>query len=818
MLVGGLLLLTGPSAAQSTAITGIHVVGQPVLVFDHLVDKREPDHIPDLPATAWKEADGTVNVTVNHFEWYRLRGSDLESVASDPRKIFSSRTNASDVVESHYNYHHWPAAPYTFDGRTIYALSHTEWYACLLAGDCNNFQPPTAVSTGNYYLNSWANTLNSMVSSDGGASWAMNGLNGAHVVSNESFTWTGSQPLADGIYRVATNHSGNMSPSRIIKEGNYYYAFSWLNHRDFAHINAITKAAPIDKYDWVLMRTTNPAQAAGWEGWVSGSNWVPMVSHGFTAFSPRMAGGGMNAGQAQMIYDTNAHLYIAIFVVWGTPGPIYYVTTPSLANPVWSDAVAIGGSAGVQINPRTPASCSTGFMVTNYVSIIDSHSDGFNFEFTDGDPWLFYAFNPALNCQGDNLARDMYRLRLSVDYAAGPRPAFTTQPADQRVVPGGMTQITVSANGAQSLQWQISTDSGVSWTNIANGGAYSGATTATLSIAGPSTGLDALRFRCVATNGIVSATSNAVRLRPARPMPNDFDGDGKSDLAVWRQSNGWWYARNSATQTFTAQQWGIAAPPYDDVPVPGDYDGDGKTDLAVWRRANGWWYIINSSTGAATAMQWGNANPPYDDVPVPGDYDGDGRTDIAIWRRENGWWFVANSSTQTYTATQWGLADPGYDDVPVPGDYDGDGKTDFAVWRRANGWWYIINSSTGLPTAVQWGNANASYSDVPVPGDYDGDGKTDIAVWRQANGWWFVLKSATNTSTATPWGVADPPYNDVPVPGDYDGDGKTDLAVWRQSNGWWYVLNSSAVAPSAVQWGIASAPYNDIPAASYPGR
>src|SRR3979490_713181 len=78
--------------AQTAGIAGIHIVGQPALVFDHLVDKKEPDHLPDLPATAWKEANGTVNVTVPHIENYRMRGPDLEHVVSSPNPIFSSRT------------------------------------------------------------------------------------------------------------------------------------------------------------------------------------------------------------------------------------------------------------------------------------------------------------------------------------------------------------------------------------------------------------------------------------------------------------------------------------------------------------------------------------------------------------------------------------------------------------------------------------------------------------------------------------------------------------------------------------------------------
>jgi len=38
-----------------------------------------------------------------------------------------------------------------------------------------------------------------------------------------------------------------------------------------------------------------------------------------------------------------------------------------------------------------------------------------NFEFTSGTPWMFYAVDPS-RCGGDNLARDLYRVQLSVTY------------------------------------------------------------------------------------------------------------------------------------------------------------------------------------------------------------------------------------------------------------------------------------------------------------------------------------------------------------------------------------------------------------------
>jgi hypothetical protein len=58
-----------------------------------------------------------------------------------------------------------------------------------------------------------------------------------------------------------------------------------------------------------------------------------------------------------------------------------------------------------------------------------------------------------------------------------------------------------------------------------------------------------------------------------------------------------------------------------------DFDGDGKSDIAIYR--SGVCFILRSSDGGVTAMNWGGL---AQDVPVPVDYDGDGRADIAVYR------------------------------------------------------------------------------------------------------------------------------------------------------------------------------------------
>ena len=291
----------------------------------------------------------------------------------------------------------------------------------------------------------------------------------------------------------------------------------------------------------------------------------------------------------------------------------------------------------------------------------------------------------------------------------------------------------------------------------------------------------------------------------------DFDGDGKSDISVFRPSDGFWYVAKSSGG-YSSVRWGLST----DTPVAGDYDGDGKTDLAAFRRTpmgnfitNNVWYILKSSDNNYRAVTWVPNSPYYlYDAPFSADYDGDGKTDIAVFRNsdaigDRASFKVLQSSTETGIDMLWGVSG---NDQAVPADYDGDGKIDYAVFRYGTfntpanqlNSWFILQSSNGVLRVERFGLP----TDKLVPADYDGDGKADIAVWRPSDGFWYRLNSRDNSFNATRFGLSD----DKPTPADYDGDGKTDIAVFRPSNGVWYLQRSTG-GFTAQQFGAA----NDIP-------
>ncbi|HLM00912.1 MAG TPA: CHRD domain-containing protein [Pyrinomonadaceae bacterium] len=266
------------------------------------------------------------------------------------------------------------------------------------------------------------------------------------------------------------------------------------------------------------------------------------------------------------------------------------------------------------------------------------------------------------------------------------------------------------------------------------------------------------------------------QIKPAN-KPLDFDGDSRSELALYNGSS--WILISSINRVVTSTRWGTL----NDVLAPGDFDLDGKIDLNVWR--NGTFYTLRSSDNSFFALQFGTAG---DDPRACADYDGDGKADYAVYRpgasTASQSFYYIQGSLRGFMGGQFGLGG----DSSMLADWDGDRISDVTVYRQSTGTFYGVRSTNQSLYAQQWGDFTR---DRVMTGDIDGDGKSDPIVFRRTGaeaGWWYALGSGSQAFVAAKFGIG----TDTPVPADFDGDNRTDLAVYRQAQGAaWYISGST---------------------------
>ncbi|MBK9241994.1 MAG: VCBS repeat-containing protein [Acidobacteria bacterium] len=84
-------------------------------------------------------------------------------------------------------------------------------------------------------------------------------------------------------------------------------------------------------------------------------------------------------------------------------------------------------------------------------------------------------------------------------------------------------------------------------------------------------------------------------------VPGNYDADATEDLTVGRGSAGQiqWWTRATSNGAISLSIFGASAT---DFLTQGDWDGDGKTDVAIWRPGQFW---LNRSTAGLAVVSWG---------------------------------------------------------------------------------------------------------------------------------------------------------------------------------------------------------------------
>lgn len=261
------------------------------------------------------------------------------------------------------------------------------------------------------------------------------------------------------------------------------------------------------------------------------------------------------------------------------------------------------------------------------------------------------------------------------------------------------------------------------------------------------------------------------------PQIANVSGTALDDLIIYNQTNGRWLAGITAADGTFQSSGSEVFGPYltGDIPRTGDVNGDGRSDIVIYRPSNGQWIsgltdAGGNLTGSGTVLQFGT--PDYD--PLVGDVNADGRDDVIIYNRTNGRWLSGLSGPGGVLTSQGSEVFGPYlaGDIPLTGDLNGDGRTDLLLYRPSDGLWY-----SGLTTpagALTWGGSTLQFGTAdytPLVGDMNGDGRDDLVIYSRTNGRWLSGLTAPGGVLTSLGSEVFGPFlaGDIPLVGDVGG-------------------------------------------------
>lgn len=381
---------SGNSRGARDALAGstLRVTGPPEIVFDWSTDRCADDDIPDLPARAFRDARGQVQLIATHTIARRYIGRQLDRLRRECRPVFVSERDADPAS---FNDAEWIAAVYTEDGETVHAIIHNEYHGWEHPGRCaapDNFS-------------CWYNTLTLARSTDRGWSYHHPVTPPDHLIATLPYQ-----------YEDSAGPYGIFSPSNIIRgPGGAYYAF-----------------IKVDDYrspsQWVcLMRTRDLSDPRSWRFWNGRGKrfdgrfvnpytdrFKKLDKHVCKPVDPASIGAQM---VESVTYNTYLKGYVLIGIsadtldgreVWG----FYYSFSTDLIN--WTRRKLL-----LEVDfPWTVANPADIHYL--YPSLLDPRSRSRNFETTGRTAYLYYMRNNGgLEPSSMDLDRDLIRVPVEFE-------------------------------------------------------------------------------------------------------------------------------------------------------------------------------------------------------------------------------------------------------------------------------------------------------------------------------------------------------------------------------------------------------------------
>jgi hypothetical protein len=351
------------------------------------------------------------------------------------------------------------------------------------------------------------------------------------VVSGSSVTFTASAtgyPVPTVQWQQSTNGTnytniaGATSSTYTISavtnsQNNYRYRAVFTNS-----VGTATTAVATLTVQYAPTVTTNPSSATVNAGSTAtftaaaGGNPAPTVqwqvsTDGGSSFTPIAGATGTSLTVSGTTASQNGYIYQAVFTnSVGSTATTNATLTVRYAPTVSASPASQTVNAGQSV---TFTAAATG-NPTPTVQWQVSTNGGTSYSNISGATSTTYTISATTSSQNGNLYRAVFTnsvgsattvaATLSVQFA----PSVSSNPSSQTATAGQTATFTAAARGnpAPTVQWQVSTNGGSTYTNIA------GATSATLTLSGVTASQNGYRYRAVFTSSLGSATSSAATL------------------------------------------------------------------------------------------------------------------------------------------------------------------------------------------------------------------------------------------------------------------------------------------------------------------
>ena len=381
------------AGAQPAQPFAINLTGPEQVVTSWRDQACTPQDFPDVPARAFRDAGGQVQViAASEPANERSIGPDFDHLTHSCQPIFTS-PEAADP--SAYNDYWWLGSFWTPDGSAVYALAHMEYHGHIHDPNCTQG-----------YFGCWWNSITFAQSSDGGATYIAPA--------------PPAQLVATFPYPYVPNHVaavGYGKPSNIVFKDGYYYALLLM-------FSGQTGQYRDQQGGMCLIRTDNVADPASWRAW-NGSDFsvqfmdpytdtsASPTDHLCTPVSPAQLNPRMTAS---LTFNTYLNAWLLVDDSDGpdpaNPGKrisgFYYSVSSDLIH--WSQRQLFLSSSILN-----DYACGDADPV-KYPSLIDPQSPDRNFATTGQTMELYYTRIHVTNCQ---MTWDRDLVRVPVQLAGG---------------------------------------------------------------------------------------------------------------------------------------------------------------------------------------------------------------------------------------------------------------------------------------------------------------------------------------------------------------------------------------------------------------